>query len=85
MLRRNNEADNPRKPVIRRKASKSTRNRQTNLVYGSDGPDAAAREIPLFFAANELVDDAFTLDGGSASMTRSEQAHGMRSVGLLRD
>jgi nucleoside-diphosphate kinase len=37
--------------------------RQMNLVHGSDGPDAAAREIPLYFGANELVDHAFTLDG----------------------
>ncbi len=26
-----------------------------NLVHGSDSPEAAAREIPIFFAANELV------------------------------
>lgn len=27
-----------------------------NLVHGSDSPAAAEREIPLFFAANELLD-----------------------------
>lgn len=27
-----------------------------NLVHGSDSPASAAREIPLFFAANELLD-----------------------------
>lgn len=26
-----------------------------NLVHGSDSPEAAAREIPIFFGANELV------------------------------
>ena len=36
--------------------------RQMNLVHGSDGPDAAAREIPLYFAPNELVDHKFLLD-----------------------
>src|SRR3990172_7530202 len=28
--------------------------RQMNLVHGSDGPAAAAREIPLYFRADEL-------------------------------
>ena len=28
--------------------------RQMNLVHASDGPDAAAREIKLYFAANEV-------------------------------
>jgi len=27
-----------------------------NLVHGSDSPDAAAREIPLFFSAEEVLD-----------------------------
>lgn len=36
--------------------------RQMNLVHGSDGPDAADREIPLYFEPNELVDHKFTLD-----------------------
>ncbi len=31
--------------------------RQMNLVHGSDGPDAAAREIALYFKPSELVDD----------------------------
>ncbi len=26
-----------------------------NIVHGSDGPESAAREIALFFAADELV------------------------------
>jgi nucleoside-diphosphate kinase len=29
--------------------------RQMNLVHASDGPEAAAREIGLYFAANEIV------------------------------
>lgn len=29
--------------------------RQMNLVHGSDGPEAAAREIPLYFRSEELV------------------------------
>jgi len=29
--------------------------RQMNLVHGSDGPEAAAREIPLYFRPDELV------------------------------
>lgn len=30
--------------------------RQMNLVHGSDGPDAAKREIALYFKPEELVD-----------------------------
>jgi nucleoside-diphosphate kinase len=30
--------------------------RRYNLIHGSDSPEAAAREIPLFFAEGELVD-----------------------------
>ncbi len=30
--------------------------RQMNLVHGSDGPEAAAREIPIYFKPEELVD-----------------------------
>ena len=30
--------------------------RQMNLVHASDGPEAAAREIELYFAANEICD-----------------------------
>ncbi len=31
--------------------------RQMNLVHGSDGPDAAEREIALYFKPSELVDN----------------------------
>lgn len=30
--------------------------RQMNLVHGSDGPEAAAREIPIYFKPEELLD-----------------------------
>ncbi|MCA9068661.1 MAG: nucleoside-diphosphate kinase, partial [Planctomycetaceae bacterium] len=30
--------------------------RQMNLVHGSDGPEAAAREIGLYFQPEELLD-----------------------------
>ncbi len=36
--------------------------RQMNLVHGSDGPEAAAREIALYFKPEELVSHAATLD-----------------------
>ena len=36
--------------------------RQMNLVHGSDGPEAAAREIALYFQPNELVPHTATLD-----------------------
>lgn len=36
--------------------------RQMNLVHGSDGPEAAAREIPLYFQPQEIVSYAATLD-----------------------
>ena len=36
--------------------------RQMNLVHGSDGPEAAAREIPLYFTPDELVEHEFSLD-----------------------
>lgn len=36
--------------------------RQMNLVHGSDGPEAAAREIPLYFQTHELVSYTATLD-----------------------
>lgn len=29
--------------------------KEENIVHGSDGPESAAREIALFFTANELV------------------------------
>ena len=35
--------------------------RQMNLIHGSDGPDAAKREIELYFQANELFDYGLTL------------------------
>ncbi len=33
-----------------------------NLVHGSDGPESAKRELALFFAAGEVLDDARTID-----------------------
>ena len=36
--------------------------RQMNLVHASDGPDAAAREIELYFAAAEICEYEPTLD-----------------------
>jgi nucleoside-diphosphate kinase len=35
--------------------------RQMNLVHGSDGPEAAAREIALYFEPNELCDSQPTI------------------------
>ncbi|WP_425399562.1 nucleoside-diphosphate kinase [Aeoliella sp.] len=35
--------------------------RQMNLVHGSDGPEAAEREIALYFKADELVDNTPTI------------------------
>ena len=37
--------------------------RQMNLMHGSDGPDAAALEIPIYFSADELLDYNTTLGG----------------------
>jgi nucleoside-diphosphate kinase len=37
--------------------------RQMNLVHGSDGPEAAAREIPIYFSNDELIDYEPTLGG----------------------
>lgn len=37
--------------------------RQMNLMHGSDGPEAAAREIPIYFQPAELIDYEPTLDG----------------------
>ena len=37
--------------------------RQMNLVHGSDGPEAAAREIGIYFRTEELVDHEPTLAG----------------------
>jgi nucleoside-diphosphate kinase len=36
--------------------------RQTNLVHASDGPEAAAREISIYFEQDELLDYKPTLD-----------------------
>lgn len=33
-----------------------------NLVHGSDGPESAKRELAMFFAAGEVLDDARTID-----------------------
>jgi nucleoside-diphosphate kinase len=35
--------------------------RQMNLIHGSDGPDAAQREIDIYFAPDELFDYDTTL------------------------
>lgn len=35
--------------------------RQMNLVHGSDGPEAAQREIELYFRPEELVDNTPTI------------------------
>ena len=35
--------------------------RQMNLVHASDGPEAAAREIALYFQAGEICDDVPTI------------------------
>jgi len=37
--------------------------RQMNLMHGSDGPEAAAREISIYFSDNELLDYETTLGG----------------------
>ncbi len=37
--------------------------RQMNLMHGSDGPEAARREIEIYFAAEELLDYEPTLGG----------------------
>jgi nucleoside-diphosphate kinase len=34
-----------------------------NLVHGSDGPDTAAYEVPLFFSEEELLDYERAVDG----------------------
>lgn len=36
--------------------------RQMNLIHGSDGPDAAAREIAIYFKDDELFDYDVTLE-----------------------
>ena len=35
--------------------------RQMNLMHGSDGPEAATREIAIYFQPNELIDSTPTL------------------------
>ena len=35
--------------------------RQMNLIHGSDGPDAAVREIAIYFSPDELLDYSATL------------------------
>ncbi len=37
--------------------------RQMNLIHGSDGPEAAAREIGIYFSESELFDYELTLAG----------------------
>lgn len=37
--------------------------RQMNLVHGSDGPEAAAREIKIYFKPEELIDYETSLGG----------------------
>ncbi len=37
--------------------------RQMNLMHGSDGPEAAAREIEIYFDGSELIDYEPTLGG----------------------
>ncbi len=37
--------------------------RQMNLMHGSDGPEAAARELPIYFRPEELIDYTPTLSG----------------------
>ena len=37
--------------------------RQMNLVHGSDGPEAAARELAIYFGDGELLDYETTLGG----------------------
>lgn len=41
--------------------------RQMNLIHGSDGPEAAARELPIYFQPGELVDYDLTLAGWLAA------------------
>ena len=37
--------------------------RQMNLIHGSDGPEAAARELQIYFKPEELIDYDTTLGG----------------------
>ena len=36
--------------------------RQMNLVHGSDGPEAATRELGIYFQPDELIHDSTSLD-----------------------
>ncbi len=36
--------------------------RQMNLIHGSDGPDAAARELAIYFKSDELLSYSTSLD-----------------------
>ncbi len=36
--------------------------RQMNLVHGSDGPEAAAKELSIYFGPNELISSCGPLD-----------------------
>ena len=36
--------------------------RQMNMVHGSDGPEAASREIPIYFQPEELISHSTSLD-----------------------
>ena len=36
---------------------------QMNLMHGSDGPEAATKEIQVYFKPEELIESAGTLDG----------------------
>jgi nucleoside-diphosphate kinase len=33
-----------------------------NLIHGSDGPEAAAKELGLFFGAGEVIDATWAID-----------------------
>ena len=41
--------------------------RQMNLIHGSDGPEAAAREIEIYFSADELCSYPGPLDDWSSA------------------
>lgn len=41
--------------------------RQMNLIHGSDGPDAAAREIDIYFKPEELIEYDLTLESWMAA------------------
>ena len=41
--------------------------RQMNLVHGSDGPEAAAREIAIYFKPDEVIEHSSSLDPWTAA------------------